>query len=231
MLAHLRETEAAVEAAAAAVAVEREQRVLVDIAKNASDSHSRIAALERVADQKMLAAIVKGVPIIFARTEEVIQAVQRVTDQSLLADIARNARNDEVSEAAASRLTDQGVLADIARTAWCHGARLAAVHSVIDQSVLADIARTAKDSNVCTVAIRRVISISAAAPARPGLEKSTRAIWMRPRLNAQVSASAPSASCTRPKTIWTSDVTNTAAHRPRAGGRRARPGTGWPRNR
>jgi len=85
-------------------------------------------------------------------------AAERVTDQSVLADIAKNAENTKkMRSRAVERVTEQVLLADIAKKNdkdW--QMRLAVVERVTDQGVLADIAKNDKDWHMRLAVVERV---------------------------------------------------------------------------
>jgi len=83
---------------------------LADIAKNDKEWSVRIAAVEKLTDQKLIGDIAKNDESYSVRSE----AVKKLTDQKLLADIAINDEDSSAREEAVYRLTDQSVLAKIA---------------------------------------------------------------------------------------------------------------------
>jgi hypothetical protein len=100
----------------AALELVTDQQLLAALAKADKDARVRRTAVERLTDQKLLAEIAKTAKPLYDPIGVRRAAVERVADQSLLADIAKNAKDLMVREAAVRRVTEKPLLADIAAT-------------------------------------------------------------------------------------------------------------------
>ena len=124
-----------------------------------SDWSVRLAAVERLADQTLLAKIATS-----DGHERVRQAaVKRLADQAVLAKIAASDEDHNVREVAlrmlidaVERLTDQALLARIATSDGHERVRQAAVERLTDQTLLARIAMSDGDDCIVQAALKRV---------------------------------------------------------------------------
>jgi HEAT repeat protein len=88
--------------------------------------HIRIAAIEKLTDQKIIGDVAKN----DVHADVRIAAVEKLTDQKTLENIAKNDVWGFVRYAAAKRMTDQKPLEDIAKNYWDKDVREAAVFSL-----------------------------------------------------------------------------------------------------
>lgn len=104
-----------------------------------------------------------------------VAAVERVTDQAVLAEVAKTDEETSVRRSAIEKLTSQAVLGDIARTDKDEFSRKAAVKNLLDKIVLAEIASTDRDEDVRQAAIAKLTDQSAlASVAKTGPSWATR---------------------------------------------------------
>ncbi len=89
-------------------------------------SNVRIAAIEKLTDQKIIGDVAKN----DGHADVRIAAVEKLTDQKILEDIAKNDVWGFVRYAAAKKMTDQKPLEDIAKNYWDKDVRKAAVFSL-----------------------------------------------------------------------------------------------------
>ena len=126
--------------------------VLADIAKSDSDSKVRIAAINKISDKSVLADIAKNGKYDDLRKN----ALLKITDESILADIAKNDSDRNIRKAAVEKVNDESVLIDIVKTGKYDNIRCKAVSKISDESVLADIAINDEDVNVCVDAVENI---------------------------------------------------------------------------
>lgn len=77
-----------------------------------------------------------------------IAAVQKIDDESILADIVKNDSKRYVCKTALERINDENILADIAKNDSDYAIRKIAVGKIYDESVLKYIAENDSDSDV-----------------------------------------------------------------------------------
>jgi WD40 repeat protein len=142
-------------AAVRALAAADNQALLADVAANAADASTQGAAMDALADERLLADVVKAVE---NRRDWLVTAERmgKIADPRLLASLAREARSEKVRVDAALRLGDQTLLADIARSDVGGGIRKKVIEKLNDQRMLADIALNDRDQSVRLAAARRV---------------------------------------------------------------------------
>ena len=99
---------------------------------NAPRHEIRVAAMERLIDQDILADLAKTAPLSDIRR----QAAVKLTDQVVLADIAENDENVVVRTAATELLTDQEALCRIVRNETDKKLILLAIGMITDQETL-----------------------------------------------------------------------------------------------
>ena len=155
-----------------------DQVVLVDLWEHEKDERVRDAILDKINDshpikQKYYATYAKTYDGIFLNVPHVpiYDAVTKLTDQKLLADVAKNAKNTEVSARVAKKLVEQDLLFDVAmnskhgmaaeitasklknqkqiievlKKSKFRGARLAVVKKVKDINVLKTVVKTTRN--------------------------------------------------------------------------------------
>ncbi|MBR4946231.1 MAG: HEAT repeat domain-containing protein [Kiritimatiellae bacterium] len=156
----------------------RDQQVIGDVAMNAKSDGIRELAANKLDDshpikQKYYATYAKTYDGIFLNVPHVpiYDAVTKLTDQKLLADVAKNAKNTEVSARVAKKLVEQDLLFDVAmnskhgmaaeitasklknqkqiievlKKSKSRGARLAVVKKVKDINVLKTVVKTTRN--------------------------------------------------------------------------------------
>lgn len=124
------------------------QKVLIDIAKNAENTDVRMAAVKKITDQKALIDIANNVDNDWVQ----MVAAQKITNQNsileTLFDMAKNSNYEWIKYAAVEKLTDQKSLIDIAKNdAIDYSIRTAALDKITDQNtiieILTDVAKNA----------------------------------------------------------------------------------------
>ena len=109
-----------------------DQGILVEIAKNDSDSDVREEAIKKINDESVLAYIAKHDSSWSVREE----AVKKINDESVLADVAKNASNDIVRREAVKKISDESVLADVAKNDSNDRVRLYAAKKINDENLI-----------------------------------------------------------------------------------------------
>lgn len=113
-----------------------DESILIDIAKNASGTFSRFAAIEKISDADAL------IDIFDNETEEYILErfpntldINKICDESILAKLAVNGYNDDIRHAAINKINDGSVLFNIAMniSGWLGDA---AVRKINDDALL-----------------------------------------------------------------------------------------------
>jgi len=141
-------------------------------AKDSSQAlHARLAAVENLADQELLADVAKtagNYDVCLAAAKKLDEqhreeaqsafawvanyssdpamrhtAFERLTEQAAFADVVKNTIDPGLRETAFAKLTDQAQLADVAKNAKYVGARRTAAEKLTDPALLADVAKNA----------------------------------------------------------------------------------------
>ena len=112
----------------------------------------RLAAVERLTDQRVLVDVAKNDEYSSFRRA----AVERLTDQRVLADVAKNDEDWHVRQDAVKRLTDQRMLGNVAKNDKDWWVRRAAMERLTDQHLLAEVAKNGHDREVCREAVERL---------------------------------------------------------------------------
>ena len=135
-----------------------DQALLFKIAVGTPYSDSGRVAVEKLADQSLLADFVRRQlgPADIVENELRRIAVAKLTDQALLAKFAQSDMDPGVRIAAAKMLTDQAALAKIALESTEAYLRRIAVGKLTDQALLATIALESGEADECSVALERL---------------------------------------------------------------------------
>lgn len=138
----------------AAVETLTDQVVLAEIARTDENRKVCEAAFGKLTDQSILAGIARiGWEEDYVR----VAAIQKLADQALLAEIAKTDEKWVVREAAVRKMTDQSILAGIARKFLEEDhVRVAAVERLTDQTLLAEIVQKESRKDVCLAAVKRL---------------------------------------------------------------------------
>jgi hypothetical protein len=129
-------------------------RSLERVARNDAVEAVRLAAIQRLDRQDVLADIARQSP---RGDEERRAAIVRIVDQSLLVDLALHAPSATARLAAVQRITAPGLCLQVATNADDAAARALAVQGVTSQRALADLAKSDKDREVRRAAAARIV--------------------------------------------------------------------------
>ncbi|MCL1789617.1 MAG: hypothetical protein FWG33_04590 [Oscillospiraceae bacterium] len=114
--------------------------------------HKGLKSIEKCYSPKKLKEAALNAP----RHEIRVAAMNRLTDQTILADLAKNAPLPDIRRQAAVKLTDQAVIADIAEHDENLVVRTAATENLTDQVALGRIARNEKDKKLILLVIKKL---------------------------------------------------------------------------
>jgi hypothetical protein len=119
---------------------------------NSPDQQVRLAAVQKLNDQTVLAKIA------MEDTDDSVRitAVDKLTDQAILEKIALESNDYLVRRSAVDKLIDQTILAKIALEDTWGSVRLSAVEKLTDQTVLAKIALKDTDDSVRQATIEKI---------------------------------------------------------------------------
>ena len=133
-----------------------EQAVLCEIAQNEANNEVRLAAVEKVVDQQVLAKVARA--DVDARIRNI--AVRKLDnhEQAVFCEIAQNEANNEVRLAAVGKVMNQQVLAKIAREDQDVGIRGLAARKLDarDQVLLCEIAQNETNNEIRATLIAKI---------------------------------------------------------------------------
>lgn len=128
-----------------------DQVVLVDLWEHEKDEWVRDAILDKINNshpikQKFYATKVKNYDGIFLNVPygSIYDAVTKLTDQKLLADVAKNAKNVEVSKRVAEKLVEQDLLFDVAMNSKHEMAAEVAASKLNNQKQIVEVLKNSK---------------------------------------------------------------------------------------
>ncbi|MCL2070982.1 MAG: hypothetical protein FWH07_01975 [Oscillospiraceae bacterium] len=90
------------------------------------------------------------------RHEIRVAAMEKLDDQAILADLAKNASLSDIRRQAAVKLNDQNVIADVAKNDENPTVRSAAIEKLTDQSALTEIVKKEKDKGILLLVVGRL---------------------------------------------------------------------------
>lgn len=129
------------------------QSILVDIAKNNSNSSDvRIAAIKKITDQSILVDIAKN----DKKTGVRVAAIKKLTNQNILTEIVSNDRDWSIRAAAAEKITDQNILTGIVKNEKVWRVALPAVRKITNQKFLIDIVKSSKHKEIQIIALNKL---------------------------------------------------------------------------
>ncbi len=129
-----------------------DQKLLADIAANASNPALRIAAVKKVGDQQLVRQV--------ARTDSDadvrLAAVQQIQDLQALPALVESETSDRVALAAVERISDPALLIKIAAGTSRSPVRRSALNRIADEQMLAQFAAGTTDADLGVAAVERV---------------------------------------------------------------------------
>ena len=145
----------------------RDQQVIGDVAMNAKSDDIRELAANKLEDshpskQKYYATYAKTYDGIFLNLPHVpiYDAVTKLTDQKLLADVAKNAKNAEVSERVAEKLVGQDLLFDVAMNSKHGGVAKITASKLKNQKQIIEVLKKSKFRGARLAVVKKVKDIN-----------------------------------------------------------------------
>ena len=130
------------------------QALLADVAANAANTDTRVAAARKLTDPQMLANLARDAD---AWTSAVAVAMEKINDPQTLADLAEKARHNRVrTEAALALGDDQTLLAQLAQNSPEDDIRRKAVEKLSDQAALAHVVKNDRNWQIRKIAVSRL---------------------------------------------------------------------------
>lgn len=129
-----------------------DQNILVELAKNDSDSNVRSAAVKKISDESVLIDIAKNDSDSDVRNE----AIKKITDESAVVDIIKNESSRMVCESGFEKINKEEYLSDIAKNAFNWSIRCRAIELIDDETTLKYIAKNDSEERVRRDAIKKI---------------------------------------------------------------------------
>ena len=119
-----------------------EKETLAILAIGATEEVDRLAAVRKLEDQRLLAAISKSRPFFIRCSDLVCEAASRVVDPALQTEIARETQNPETRKIVVDQITDDRLLSDLACSPTCRTMQTEIVARIANEEILAELARS-----------------------------------------------------------------------------------------
>ncbi|WP_295115466.1 BspA family leucine-rich repeat surface protein [uncultured Methanobrevibacter sp.] len=129
-----------------------DEKILIDIAKNDSDSDVRKEAVKKISDESALAYVAKYDESCYVRSS----AVEKISDESVLSYVAKKDSDSNVRKEAVKKISDESALAYVAKYDESCYVRSSAVEKISDESVLSYVAKKDSDSDVRKEAVKKI---------------------------------------------------------------------------
>ncbi|MDR0324481.1 MAG: hypothetical protein LBI19_00110 [Oscillospiraceae bacterium] len=169
----------------AAIEMITDQVILADIAKKKhNSSHTRIMVAEKLTDKAIADTVFADIVINDNSRDNTSQKkrfelVKKLTDQLSIANVAKNAIDIAVREAAIHKLTDQSTLTHITINEQNNGLRKEALLRITNHIMLVDIAKNSKDDYIRISATQKLVDQDLAQTIYTDIAKNSREDYLR----------------------------------------------------
>lgn len=129
-----------------------DDKVLAEIAKEADNNKVRKSAINKISDQLILKELANYDKNSYIREE----SVKMITDQNILIELIKDAEFTNTKETALSKIEDHNVLVDIAKNYKDIQIRRAAIWKITDQNVLISLAKNDTNNYIRRTAVKKI---------------------------------------------------------------------------